>query len=385
MRHLRPALLAGAALLAACADQGPVAPVRAPADAAPLLAAAPGRGIGGSYVVVLKEGAVPRSVAAIAGVEPHFVYTAVLNGFAASLNDGQLEALRRNPNVAYVEEDQAVEPQATQFSPPWGLDRIDQHNLPLTSSFTYGGTGASVRAYVIDTGINPALPGFGGRVQNVYDAFGGNGADCNGHGTGVAAVVGSSTHGVAKGVQLRGVRVMDCNGTGTTSGIIAAVDWVRLNAQQPAVANMSLGGPASAALNTAVNNLAATVFTAVAAGHSGSLACNYSPGAAVNAFTTAASTIADAHMAGSNYGSCVDGYAPGHNIPTLALNGAVVTRSGTSMAAPHVAGVGVLYLASFPSATASTVNLWIKNNATVGVLTGVPAGTPNRLLYKGTL
>ncbi|HEX7243081.1 MAG TPA: S8 family peptidase [Longimicrobiaceae bacterium] len=385
MRHLRPALLAGAALLAACADQGPIAPVRAAADAAPLLAASPGRGIGGSYVVVLNQGADPRSVAAVAGVEPRLVYAAALNGFAAALNAGQLEALRHNPNVTYVEEDQTVEARATQSSPPWGLDRIDQRNLPLTSSFTYGGTGASVRAYVIDTGIAPALAGFGGRVQNVYDAFGGNGADCNGHGTGVAAVIGSTTHGVAKGVQLRGVRVLDCNGTGTTSGIIAAVDWVRLNAQRPAVANMSLGGGASTALNTAVNNLASSLFTAVAAGHSGSLACNYSPAGAANAFTTAASTITDTHMSGSNYGSCVDGYAPGANIPTLGLNGAVVVRSGTSMAAPHVAGVGVLYLASFPSAAASTVDSWIKTNATVGVLTGVPAGTPNRLLYKGTL
>ena len=358
--------------LAACGDQSsPVAGTLA--DAAPLLSAAAGRGIPGEYIVVLEDGADPRSVAAVAGVTPRQVWTAALNGFAATLNAGQLNALRHHPGVAYVEQDQVS---AAQQAIHWGLDRIDQQFLPLNGTYNANTTAPGVYAYVIDTGITTTHAELVGRAANVYDAFGGTGADCNGHGTIVARIIGSSTVGVAKAVQLRGVRVLNCTGSGTTSGIIGGVDWVRINRINPAVANLSLGGGASAALNTAVNNLANSgVAVSVAAGNGGTLACNVSPAGATAALTVAASTITDASSAGTNYGSCVDLYAPG----------SAPGASGTSFSAPYVAGVAALYKAYVPGATTAAVNAWITGNATPGVLSGVPPGTPNLLMYKGSL
>jgi len=360
--------------LAACADgSAPVA--AASADVAPLLSAAEGRGVPGAYVVVLKDDAEPRAVAAVAGVNPRHVYTAALTGFAAELNAGQLDALRRHPAVEYVEQDQRA---TAQQSIHWGLDRIDQQYLPLNGSYSANTLASTVYAYVIDTGILPTHAELTGRVVNVFDAFGGTGVDCNGHGTLVSRVIGSSSVGVAKQVKLRGLRVLDCNGSGTTSGIIAGVDWVRVNRTNPAVANLSLGGGASAALNTAVNNLANSgVAVAVAAGSGGTNACNVSPGGATAALTVTASTIADAHATGSNFGSCVDLYAPG-SAPGNAAG-------GTSMASAYVAGVAALYKATFGNQPTTTVNAWITTNATPGILTGVPPGTPNRLLYKSNL
>ncbi len=387
MRQFRPALLAGAvAAVAACSDQGPVASAAAPEEAPLLSASAAGRAVEGSYIVVLKEGENPRSVAAIAGVEPRFVYTAVLNGFAATLNRGQLNALRHNRAVASVEEDQVVETKSTQLNAPWGLDRIDQRSRPLDGKYNYTSTGSSVRAYIIDTGIYTAHPEFGTRAQNVYDALGGNGQDCNGHGTHVAGIVGSTTYGVAKQVQLRGIRAVNCSGSGTTSGIIASIDWVRLNAQKPAVANLALGGGFSSTLNTAVNNLANSgIFVAVVAGGENQNACNVSPASAAAAFTTGASTSTDARASFSNYGSCVDGFAPGSSITSTWLGGGTNTLSGASMASAFVTGVAALYKSVFGDAASATVDSWLKSNATANVLTNVPAGTPNRLLYKSTL
>lgn len=367
-----PSALSTAALLAlaACADASSPVAGRA-ADAAPLLSAAAG-GIPGAYIVVLKDGADARAVAAVAGADPRHVYSATLNGFAAQLNAGQLNAVRRHPAVAYVEQDQASAAQAIH----WGLDRINQQLLPLDGVYSANTTAASVYAYVIDTGITTTHAELAGRAANVYDAFGGTGADCNGHGTVVARIIGSSTVGVATQVKLRGVRVLDCNGAGTTAGIIAGVDWVRLNRVNPAVANLSLGGGASAALNTAVNNLANSgVAVAVAAGNSGTLACGVSPAGATAALTVAASTIADASSPGTNYGSCVDLYAPG----------SAPGSAATSYSAPYVAGVAALYKATFGNQPTATVNAWIVNNATAGILSGVPAGTPNKLLYKANL
>jgi len=380
MKAARTLLFAGTALaLAACADQDPTA-VQQRRSPAPILAAR-SDGIDGAYIVVVKEGADPRSVAAITGVDPTNVYVAALNGFSAELNDGQLNALQHNPNVEYIEQDGVATIATTQSGATWGLDRIDQRNRPLSGTYTYTTTASNVTAYIIDTGLTPSHPQFGGRASMVYGS-----ADCNGHGTHVAGTIGSSTYGVAKGVKLRGVRVLDCAGSGAYSTIIAGIDWVRLNAVKPAVANMSLGGGVNSSLNTAATNLINSgVFLAVAAGNENQNACNVSPASASGTLTVAASTSSDARASYSNYGSCVDVYAPGSSITSTWLNGGTNTISGTSMASPHAAGVAALYKATFGDAASSTIVSWIINNSTSGVITGNPTGTPNRLLYKSTL
>ncbi|HWK90353.1 MAG TPA: S8 family peptidase [Longimicrobium sp.] len=384
MKTSRIVVLAGAVLaLAACSDQSPVA--SRSAGPAPLLSAG-ANAIDGSYIVVVEEGADPRAVAAIAGVNPNHVYTAAVNGFSAELNAGQLNALQHVAGVEYVEEDQVFTATTTQSNATWGIDRIDQRSLPRSTTYNYTATASGVYAYVIDTGIYTSHSQFGGRATNVYDALGGSGQDCNGHGTHVAGTIGSATYGVAKAVRLRGVRVLGCSGSGSTSGIIAAVDWLRNNRTNPAVANMSLGGGYSSTLNTAVNNLANSgVFIAVAAGNENQNACNVSPASAGSATTVASSTSSDAKSSFSNYGSCVDLYAPGSSITSTWLNGGTNTISGTSMASPHVAGVAALYKATYGNASSSTIDSWIKSNATANVITGNPSGTPNRLLYKSTL
>jgi subtilisin family serine protease len=381
MKTIRRSLAACSLLaLAACADQSPLA---SPATAAAPLFSAASRGIDGQYIVVLDEGADPRAAAAVAGIHPKFVYTAALHGFAAELSAGQLNALRNHPDVAYVEQDQEVRATAA----PWNLDRIDQRSLPLNGVYSPSGSpGTGVHAYVVDTGIYTAHTQFGGRANSVYDALGGNGQDCNGHGTHVAGIIGATTYGVANQVRLHGLRVLNCTGSGTTSAIIAAIDWVRVNRIDPAVANLSLGGGFSSAMNTAVNNLANSgVFVSVGAGGDNGDACNVSPASAASAMTVAASTSSDAKASYTNYGSCVDIYAPGSSVistwhtSTTATN----TISGTSMAAPHAAGVAARYKATYGNAATVTIDSWIKNRATLNVITGNPTGTPNRLLYVG--
>jgi subtilisin family serine protease len=386
MKHFRTPLVLGAvALLAGCSDTA--APTAAaPGEAAPLHSAGANR-IAGEYIVVLKEGANPRSVAAIAGVEPVFVYDAAVNGFSASLNRGQLTALQHNPNVEYIEEDQVMSIEATQSNATWGLDRIDQRNRPLNGTYVYNTTATNVTAYIIDTGIRPTHAQFGTRARSVYNSAGGSADDCNGHGTHVAGTVGGTTHGVAKGVQIRGVKVLNCSGSGSNSGIIAGVDWVRANARKPAVANLSLGGGYSSATNTAVNNLANSgVYVAVASGNSNANACNYSPASAANVTSVNASNSSDQRASFSNYGSCTHLYAPGVSITSAwhSSNTATNTISGTSMASPHVAGLGALILASNPGASNSAVRNWIVSNATTSVISGNPSGTPNRLIFKST-
>ncbi|HYW12188.1 MAG TPA: S8 family peptidase [Longimicrobium sp.] len=386
MKVGKTAVTLGAVLaLAACSDESPVA--GRVAAAAPLLSAG-ANAVEGEYIVVLKPGANSRSVAAVAGVETDFEYTAALNGFSASLNRGQLTALQHNPNVEYIEENQVMSVDITQSGATWGLDRIDQTSNTLNGTYIYTGTATNVTAYIIDTGLNPAHTQFGGRAASVYNSVGGSNDDCNGHGTHVAGTVGGVTYGVAKGVRLRGVKVLNCAGSGTSAGIIAGVDWVRLNATKPAVANMSLGGGFSSASNTAVNNLANSgVYVAVASGNSNANACNYSPASAANITSVNASTSSNAKASFSNYGSCTHLYAPGQSITSAWYTSTTATNtiSGTSMASPHVAGVGALYLASNPSASNATVKSWIINNATANVISGNPSGTPNRLLFKSTL
>ncbi|MBX6769493.1 MAG: S8 family peptidase, partial [Actinomadura rubrobrunea] len=357
------------------------------APAVPVTMAASGQGIAGQYIVTLKKGVSVDSTVAKRGIRPQYRFSKVLNGFSAKLTDAQLAKLRRTPGVASIEQDAVLKADATQSNPPsWGLDRIDQTNLPLSRSYTYNATGAGVYAYIIDTGIYTSHPDFGGRAANVFDAFGGNGQDCNGHGTHVAGTVGGGTYGVAKQVYLRGVRVLDCSGYGTTSGVIAGMNWVASNHASPAVANMSLGGGYSSSINAAADNLANSgVFLAVAAGNESSNACNTSPASAANVTTVAASTSSDARASYSNYGSCVDLYAPGSSITSTWLNGGTNTISGTSMATPHVTGVAALYKSTYGDASYSTIRSWLTSNATSGVISGNPSGTPNRLLNKRSL
>ncbi|MGI8681763.1 MAG: S8 family peptidase [Mycobacteriales bacterium] len=349
-----------------------------------------GQAIPGQYVVTLRAAQDPAAVARALAVVPRFVYDTVLNGFAARLTAGQLRALQRSPNVVRIEQDAVFHAVTTQYmdsnGDPWGLDRIDQRSRPLSGSYTYTHTGSGVRAYVIDTGIATADSDFGGRASDVYDALGGNGQDCNGHGTHVAGTIGGTKYGVAKSAYLRGVRVLDCSGSGATSGIIAGINWVASNAIHPAVANMSLGGGYSSSLNSATTSLVNSgVFTAVAAGNSNADACNYSPASASGTLTVAASDRSDVRASFSNYGGCVDVYAPGVAIKSDWLNGGTNTISGTSMASPHAAGVGALYKSTYGDAASSTIVSWIVNNATTNVISSNPSGTPNRLLYKNSL
>ncbi len=321
----------------------------------------------------------------IYGGKVKHIYKHALNGFTARMTKEAALALSQDPRVAYVEEDGAVYASATQSNATWGLDRIDQRDLPRNGSYTYNFTGSGVRVYVIDTGILTSHTQFGGRASAVFDAFGGNGQDCNGHGTHVAGTVGGSTYSVAKSALLRAVRVLNCSGSGTNSGVIAGVDWVTRNHIKPALANMSLGGGASSALDTAVNNsIAAGVTYAVAAGNENQNACNVSPARVAGAITVGSTTSSDARSSFSNFGTCVDIFAPGSSITSAwsTSTTAINTISGTSMASPHVAGAAALYLQGHTSASPSTVRNAMINASTTGRLSNIGTGSPNRLLYS---
>ncbi|MER5703705.1 S8 family serine peptidase [Micromonospora sp. NPDC002296] len=353
-----------------------------------------------SYIVVFRDTAVTRSLvvesardlAARHGGTVARTYQNTVRGFEARLSAQQARRLAADPAVKYVEQNHAVSIAGTQTpTPSWGLDRIDQRNLPLNNTFTYPSNGAGVRAYIIDTGIRFTHSDLGGRAVTGFDAIdGGSADDGNGHGTHVAGTVGGTAHGVAKGVTLVGVRVLDNAGSGTYAQVISGIDWVTGDHDpgELAVANMSLGGPVDQALNDAVAaSIADGVSYGVAAGNESTDACTKSPASTPTAITVGATTSTDAKASYSNYGTCLDIFAPGSSI-TSAWNTsdtATNTISGTSMAAPHVTGAAALVLAANPSYTPQQVRDKLYNDATSDVVTGGGTGSPNKLLYTGNI
>jgi subtilisin family serine protease len=360
--------------------------VLAPAAAGVAPAAAAGTPAG-DYIVTLSVRADVPAALQRHGVAASHRFDHVLNGFAATLTSRQLAALRADPQVIGVEANSVLRVSTTQLNPPsWGLDRIDQPDLPLSDSYTFNTTAAGVHAYIIDTGIDERHSQFGNRADQVFNSAGGPNRDCHGHGTHVAGTVGATDYGVAKEVNLYGVKVLNCAGSGSVASVVAGMDWVAANHESPAVANMSLGGGFSAAINTALDDLADSgVFVAVASGNSNADACDFSPASASNATTVNASDINDNRASFSNFGPCTHLYAPGVGITSTVPRNRTDTFSGTSMASPHVTGVAAMYKATFGDHSFSTIRSWLVNNATSGVISGNPPNTPNLLLFTNGL
>jgi subtilisin family serine protease len=370
------------------------------ASAAPGQIDTVGEPIADSYIVTLRSsvadvGATARRLAADAHGRLGFTYTHALRGFSIKASRSAALALSRNPLVASVAEDARYHAVGTQTGGPYGLDRIDQRNLPLNNTYTYANDGAGVHAYDLDTGIRPTHVQFEGRATIGTDTVGDgqNGNDCNGHGTHTAGTIGSEAYGVAKGVSLVAVRVLDCNGSGSTSGIAAGIDWVTAHAIKPAVANMSLGtstgkdSTIDAAVNRSINS---GIVYAVAAGNGvgnglgiAQDACSLSPSNVPAALTVSATDNTDTKPSWANTGTCVDLFAPGVNTVSTGNTSdtATLTESGTSMSTPHVTGSAALYLAANPAATPAQVASALTSNATSGVVKSPGSGSPNKLLY----
>ncbi|GHX29476.1 alkaline serine exoprotease A precursor [Vibrio cholerae] len=379
-----------------------------PQQLAPLMKAASGKGIKNQYIVVLKQPATimnndlqafqqftQRSVNALANkhaLEIKNVFDSALSGFSAELTAEQLQALRADPNVDYIEQNQIItinpiisaSANAAQDNVTWGIDRIDQRDLPLNRSYNYNYDGSGVTAYVIDTGIAFNHPEFGGRAKSGYDFIDNDNdaSDCQGHGTHVAGTIGGAQYGVAKNVNLVGVRVLGCDGSGSTEAIARGIDWVAQNASGPSVANLSLGGGISQAMDQAVARLVQRGVTAViAAGNDNKDACQVSPAREPSGITVGSTTNNDGRSNFSNWGNCVQIFAPGSDVTSASHKGGTTTMSGTSIASPHVAGVAALYLQENKNLSPNQIKTLLSDRSTKGKVSDTQ-GTPNKLLYS---